>query len=505
MQNLFASTLKGLTWSSIGTFTKAFLQIGYSAVMARLLSPADFGLMAMCMMAITFGDYFSRMGMAHAIIQKVELSENEVRSAFSTSFALGLLFSALMFFTAPIVGAAFSVPEIEPLIRILSVAFLFNGFAVTSSGLLRRNLEFKAMAMIEISSYLICYFGIAMYLALNDYGVFSLVYAYLAQQFYTAALYYLATRHSLKPFYHWGTYKPLFAFGSKISFIGLLEFTSQYVDTFIIARILGASKLGIYNRAFTIIQLPAYYLTSSLTNVIFPVFSKVQTDLNKFQKAYLTSYTLMSALLFPICFGVAAASKEVVLILLGKNWEEAIPILTILSIATPFKLLSFFGKIVCDATANLKWKIILEVVFLVAITAMFFAFNKYGLVAFALIVLVFELLKNIAYSFIVKDLLNLSLTTTLFVYYPGIFNAILAYAGIYIVTTLLHLTNIHVLILFFIQFLTGSMIFLMFTLLFPRHALKIALTDIFSKLTFDNPTTVALLCRLNWYREFQRS
>ena len=145
MKNLTAKTIHGVSWNLVATVSNTILQIGYTAIMARLLSPSDFGLMAMAMVVIKFGDYFSKMGMAQTLVQKPDLSNDDIRSVFTTSIMMGLIFSALMFVFAPMFQYVFESEEVVPVIKVLSINFLLKGLSITALGLLGKELEFKKL------------------------------------------------------------------------------------------------------------------------------------------------------------------------------------------------------------------------------------------------------------------------------------------------------------------------------------------------------------------------
>jgi O-antigen/teichoic acid export membrane protein len=313
LKNLTAKTIHGVSWNLIATVVSTVLQIGYTAVMARLLTPSDFGLMAMAMVVIKFGDYFSKMGMAQALVQKPDLNNDDIRSVFTTSVIMGLIFTAIMYFFAPLFKYLFESEQVVPVIEVLSINFMLKGLSITSLGLLGKELKFKKLAIINMTTFLVCNIGIGVYLAYDGFGVFSLVYAGISQQIIMLLISYVWTRHDIRPLVSWKVYKPLLSFGGRISIISIFEYIGSSLDTFFIAKFHGALNVGLYNKARMLVYLPTYKLTTSVSRVIYPAFSKLQNNKEKLGKAYLSTTTLMSAVLFPICFGVFSASREIVI------------------------------------------------------------------------------------------------------------------------------------------------------------------------------------------------
>jgi len=499
--NLTTKTVQGISWNLFATISNTVLQLVYTAVMARLLSPSDFGIMAMAMVVIKFGDYFSRMGMSQALVQKPDLNNNDIRSVFSSSVIMGMFMALLMVLLAPLFQYLFNTDEIVPLIRLLSLIFLLKGLSITSLGLLGKNLDFKKLSLIDILSFVVCNMGIGIHLAYNDFGVYSLIYAVLSQQLLMFIVSYTLVRHDIRPLFVWKVYKPLLSFGGRTSIISFLEYIGSSIDTFLIARFFGSVKLGLYNKARMLVYLPTYKLTASVSKVIFPAFSKIQNDKNKLGKAYLSAITLISALLFPICFGIFSASEEIVMVVLGNQWTDTIPLLAVLSFAIPFKLLSHFGGILCDATAHLNIKLVFQSLYLLFLSTIFYFFKDYGVIVFPVIVLIAEFLRNVSYMFIVEKITGINIKDIILAYIPGIIIGVIVGLAIYSVTVLLSPIKIPLFIKLTIQILTGGIFLLIFGLIYPHRKLKAIIQERFTNISSIHK----VLFRLKWYRKAMTS
>lgn len=468
--------------------------------MARLLDPSAFGLLAMASVTLNFGNQFSKMGMAQVIVQKKDLRTVDIRSVFTTSTMLGVLFFLVFYFTAPLFNHVYNTEEIVPLIQLMSITFILRGLSVTSLSMLGKNLEFKKLAIFDITSYVICNMGIGIGLALNGFGVYSLIIAGISQQLFFLILAYFNVRHNIMPFYNWKVYKPLLSYGGKVSIIGFLEFIVQQLDTFLIARFFGATKTGLYSKARIIVMLPTYNLTVSLSKVIFPALSQLQDNKEKLRKAYTSSITIVSAFLFPICIGIFAASEEIVLVLLGDKWVESIPLLAILSFAAPFNLLSHFGGILCDATANLNKKFVFQVFHLILIGTLFYLFKGYGLIAFPVIILIGEIFRNVLYIFITKNIISVSIFYILKTYFSGILIGTLVFLGIYSITTMLNILQATLIVKFIFQFITGLVLLLIFGFVKPIGPLKRVLIERSKDFPVINFKGKNILLYIGWYK-----
>lgn len=476
-ENLTAKTVRGIKWSSASTFTNAAVQLGYSALMARMLGPKEFGLVAMSGLVLRFGSYFAQMGMSQALINKKDLSKEDIRVGFTSSFILGAFFFALAWVLAPLSVYIFKNDELTSVLRVSCLSLLLNGLSSTSTSLLRRRLEFKAMAIIEIASYIVGYVVIGLLLAYNGFGVWSLVYASLAQATLVTVISYLFARHSLLLFFNWAYYKPLFAFGSKMSLIQFVEFLGVNLDSILIGRFLGEVSLGLYNRATVVIQHPINMITMSVTKVLFPAFSRIQGETDRLRKTYLLAISFIAMLMLPICAGIAAASKEVIAIMLGPKWEAAIPILQILSVSIPFKILTHFSGVICDATANLKWKIILNIVYVPFLAVVCYFMSSYGIVGFSFAIFITTFTKNLVYTVIVKDILKFKYREILQAYTQGLFSAIITGACIYVVAWTLGNMNVPTLFILIAEIITGALSLLLSLFISPDKSLLLQLAE----------------------------
>jgi len=499
VKNLTTKTVHGVSWNLIATVSNSVLQIVYTAIMARLLTPSDFGLMAMAMVIIKFGNYFSKMGMAHALVQKKDLTNDDIRSVFTSSIFMGLLISFIIYITAPSFQYVFDTKDVVPLIKLLAITFVLKGLSITSLGLLGKNMEFKTIALIEISIYVVGNMGIAIFLAYQGMGVYSLIYGGIAQQILMFIISYSSSKHDLRPLFNWKVYKPLFSYGSRKTLISFLEYIGSSIDTFLIARFFGSVKLGLYKKARMVAILPTYNLTLSISKVIFPAFSTIQNDQPKLGKAYLSSLTLVSAFLFPISLGISAASEEIILVILGEQWTDAIPMLTVLALVAPFTLTSHFGGVLCDATAKLNVKFIFQLVYVILLSSLFFIFRNHDIYVYPVLILCAVFVKNMGYIFLAKNILNLNFFSILSTYLPGLLIGIAVYIGIYFSTILLNMLALPLLFKFIIQIIVGGIILLTFGLVLPFGRLKAVLIERLRALNYSSKISSFLL-NFRWYR-----
>ena len=406
-QNLTAVTVHGLKWSYASTVVTVVFQIGVTAVLARILTPAAFGLVAMAAVFLGFGQYFAQMGAGQAVVQRPELSRDDVKTAFTTSVLIGLAFCGLFIALAPFTEALFpDTPDVVQVTRVMAITFIIGGFTATTQGLLRRRFAFRAIALTEIGSYLLGYATVGLTLALLDFGAWSLVAASLAQGALAAAAYTTLCRRDVGVGLKATSFKNIYAYGSRVSIIGFAEFIGYNLDKLWTGHFLGSQAMGLYTRAVNIAGMPLYYLTTSLSRVLLPGYSRIQSERARLKSVYLATITVIAAIIIPISWGVAGAAEEVILTLLGPRWVTAAPVLTVLALGVPLTLLSHFGAILCEATATLNAKIAISAGRIAWIAVLLVALDGYGVVGIAVAYVLAELIVHLCYLFVMRRLLS---------------------------------------------------------------------------------------------------
>jgi O-antigen/teichoic acid export membrane protein len=430
--SLTQKTFTGLKWSTASTIINAGVQVGYTAVMARLLDPKDFGLFAMASLFMRFGNYFAYMGLGKALVQKVKIDEYDIRATFTLSLILSIVVAIIMILIAPLSELIFKTPNLAPLVRILALGFIVNGLTSTSIALLRRDFNFKGSSIAEMISFVLGYVTVGVVLAYLDYGVYALVLTQISQGFLLLIIYYSMTKHSLKLYFNIDRYKSLFAFGGKVSLISFFEFISGNFDTFFIGRLFGAGTLGFYNRAQMLVQLPVYYLSNSFGKVFFPAFSVMQDNYSRLAKNYGDALMVLSFVLFPMCIGIAIYAEPIVLTLLGNDWRESIILLRFISLYIPFRFLIPISGLVCEAIAKLNFKIVLETSYIIIGAILVMIFREYGIRAFILILLTLDILRNIYYLYQIEVFLDVKHFTFIKKYIPAFYTSLLIAASMYL-------------------------------------------------------------------------
>lgn len=333
--NLKQKTISGLTWSGIGTGSKLISQFITTAILARYLSPTDFGLVAMAMVFTEFASIFSDMGISSALIQKKDATEGHYSSAFWLNIIVGLALTLSMILVSPLVMKFYDRPQLQPILIALSFNFILSSLTIIQQTLLNKNLEFKKLTLRDIIAVL----GssvIGIFLALKGYGVWSLVWQTLSFTVMNAVL--LWTLSSWRPCFIFSIpcIKDIFKFGSHVLGSSLLYYFRRNTDKLLIGKFLGTPSLGLYSLAYKIMMYPLHHVTWVVNKVMFPVFSKMQEDLPKLQNTYCRLLKTVSLITFPLMSGFIFIAPDFIHTIYGSQWEPVVFLIRILCVSGLF-------------------------------------------------------------------------------------------------------------------------------------------------------------------------
>ena len=351
----------GVGWGTLSTIVVTCLQLVFMAVMARLLEPADFGLVAMANVSLRFFSFFAQMGTAPALVQKPSLDPGDIAAALAISLGISCLFFGLAQISAPIFESFFNMPELGLIIRVLSFNFIIGGLSTISMAVLQRSTNFRAISLIEIASYVIGYGIVGLGASQYGFGVWSLVAAFITQSFMTAILSYALTRHPLSIRHSAIQRQHFLSYGGRYSIIGFIEFLATNIDALVVGKVLGASAAGFYNRASLLANLPVQQPSNILTKALFPIMSDVgKNQKDKQAMSLQLSFQLVGSYAFAISTGMYVAVSDIVYVLLGDKWLDTVPILKMLTWSVGPAYISHVAGVTLDSMNKLSIKLTIQ-------------------------------------------------------------------------------------------------------------------------------------------------
>ena len=403
----------GVGWGTVSVATVTVLQLVFMAVMARLLDPAHFGLIAIANVSLRFFSYFAQMGIAPALIQKPTLEEGDVRAALALSLMISSIFCLLALCSAPLIGHYFEMIDLAAVTQVLALNFVILGFSSISTGLMQRNGAFREIAIIEIISYVVGYGLVGLIAANSGAGVWALVAAFMSQTVLSAILGYAVIRYPLG-LRHTAVQRGHFLhYGGKYSVIGFIEFLSSNIDALLVGKLLGASSAGFYNRAALLANLPVQQPANVLTKVLFPIMSSIGNQHDKQSISLQLSTLLVGSYAFAVGAGIYAAAPDIVRVLLGNKWLEAIPLLQVLAWSVGPLYVSHVAGVTLDSMNQLsiKFKIQMSMLALMMILFALFAPSA-SATSIAMVVVVAEWIRLVIMSLVLTRVLKISLQET---------------------------------------------------------------------------------------------
>lgn len=410
--NLTARAASGLRWSYLGYATLLAVNLVYTAVISRLLDPAAFGLMALANLVVLFAQLFSRMGLASAVVQKPKLSTEDIRAASTVGIALGAACFVAVWVLSPAISDLFRQPALSPILRALGVSFIFQGWAATSMGLLRRQLRFRELSLINVGTYVLGYLVVGIGSALLGAGVWSLVAAALVNQGSLAVWQFAVVPHPVRPVLRWEPYREVWGYGMRLSGAHLMDYVGSNLDTFVVGRVASTAVIGQYSRAYYLIFQPfRNYLSQALTTVLFSHLSRVQSDSARLRRAYLSVLSLAAIQLFPACAGIAVAAPELVRVVLGPQWDLAATIVPWFAVAGACSVLSALSQVFAEARADLNRSLAVQgvwILLLAGLLAVALRFRSHGVWVFGAAVAVSEIARHLGYLELMRRNLRLS-------------------------------------------------------------------------------------------------
>lgn len=345
--------------------TLTVFQLIFMAVMARLLEPADFGLVAIANVSLRFFSYFSQMGITPGLIQKQILEDGDISAALAISLCVSSIFFLIAIATAGLIESFFEIQNISIVVRILAINFIIVGFSSVSLGIIRRNREFRALATIEVISYLLGYGLVGLTTAYSGAGVWALVAAFMTQSSMIAIFAYAKTKHTLAIKHTSAQRKHFLNYGGRYSVNGFIEFLTSNIDAIAIGKILGETSAGFYNRALLLANIPVQQPANILTKALFPIMSRFSSENEKQSISFQLSVLLVGSYSFAVGMGIYISAPNIVSVMLGDKWLNATPILEILALSVGPIYVSHVASVALDSMneLNKKFRIQLSALF----------------------------------------------------------------------------------------------------------------------------------------------
>lgn len=319
-ESLKQKTTKGLFWSSVERFSNQGVSFIFSIILARILAPSDFGIVAMIGIFFAVAQSFVDSGFSNALVRKTDRREEDLSTCFYFNIGVGIVAYIVLFLIAPFIADFYNQPILSPIIRITGLGVVLNSLCVVQQALFTIRIDFKSQAKVTLSATIIS--GIVgVVLAYLEYGVWALVWQGVVMSLVRMGLLWLMSKWRPKAGFSKDSFHYLFGYGSKLLASGLLDTIYNNIYPIVIGKFYTPAQLGNYSRALSFAQLPSSNITSILQRVTFPVLSTIQDDMPRLQTDYRRLLKLSAFIVFPLMMGLAAVAFPVIRIILTPKWE----------------------------------------------------------------------------------------------------------------------------------------------------------------------------------------
>jgi len=327
---LTRSAVWGALWQLVGAGWQTAIQLGASMVLARILCPADFGIMGMAIIVQGIVKQSGDLSVATGVIAKGDVTQEDLSTAFWTSLAIRTLLFFITFAIAHHAAIFYESPEVKWVLRTISFTFFFSAFSVIPAALLKKNLRFGLSKMIEGSGFLLQSLLAILFAVVFDMHYWALVISLLIANFTQTCIICFCARWLPSFVFSRSSFRYMFRYGINGMGSSLMGYFSQNLDYLIVGKLLGASSLGIYEFAYRIPYIAFNRVATPISTVLFPILSQVQNDNERLGRGYIKVAKFIAIILFPVLGGLAAVANQAVAVLWGDQWLAAIIPLQIL-------------------------------------------------------------------------------------------------------------------------------------------------------------------------------
>ncbi|MGQ9730140.1 MAG: lipopolysaccharide biosynthesis protein [Candidatus Zipacnadales bacterium] len=380
--DLTGKTVSGVVWIGATQFARNLVSLVSTAILARLLTPEDFGLVGMATVVTNFAGMFSNFGLSEAAIQRRQLTAEQSSNLFWLNVGTGLVLAVIVAAISPLAAAFYRQPEVAPLTAVVGLSLFLLGMAAQPNALLLRAMRFRAVSLVQLVAVVFANGGAIGVAALGG-GVWALIFQIVAHPLAQAITVWLVLPWRPQWFRRRTGTASLVAFGGKFTLIRAIQAGATNVDAALIGRLSDASALGYYSRAMQLLRWPLATIVGALEGVVVSPLARLQDEPHRLASAYTRAVRMLAAIAMPVIAALAVYAPEVVLLVYGPQWQPTILIFRVLCIASAWWVLFTTVEWLFTATgqmdAFLRWASVQSGTFVVC----FAVGARYGVIGVA--------------------------------------------------------------------------------------------------------------------------
>lgn len=417
-------------WSAVSTVGRFALQLAAQVVLARTLGPDIFGVFAIGMVVFTFATFVSGFGFSWSLLQRTTLRDEDIRFAWTWQLIAGVMTMLALYLLAPLLAAYFKEPRAQAVIEWLSIACLLTAAAAPATYLLQRDLNFRAVGLIQVLSYGAGYLGVGVPMALLGWGAASLVAAWLVQAAVLLIASYALKPHAVRPLFWYPDAASAIGTGRAVFFTNIVNWFLNNMDRVLIGRLLNAQALGLYNVAYNLATMPNTLLLGALQPAFLAAGARLQNELQRLGGAYLQMLATIFVLGLPAFVFLSLISADLVSLLYGPQWSEAAWVLAILFLSMPAYVVWGLSTPVLWNTGRKHYEFALQLPILALGALAFYMFAGQGIRAAAAVAALLLVLRAFVIGTAAMRAVQLRLTTLLPHVARGLLLSALCAAGV---------------------------------------------------------------------------
>lgn len=352
---------KGMMWNAVERFSSQGIQFILTIIIARILSPDDYGLVAMLGVFIAIAQSLIDSGFSNALIQKRNRTEVDYNTMFYFNIVASILMYLLLFVSAPWIGMFYNQPQLVKIVRVLGILLITNSFGTIQMTRLTIALDFKKLAITALLSVIISG-SLGVWMAYHGFGVWTLVFQMLLSNLSWTVILWLFAKWTPKWCFSWFSFRSLFSFGSKLLFSNLLHTLYTNMYSLVVGKYFNASVLGYFNRAYTLGQFPVQNFGNIVQKVLYPIQCQYQDEDEKFNKIFISYLRISGFVLFPLMIGFAVLAAPVISLLLTDKWLPAVPLLQIICLSMMWLPIMQANVAVLDAKGRTDYHLQAEII-----------------------------------------------------------------------------------------------------------------------------------------------
>ncbi|MBR9921766.1 MAG: lipopolysaccharide biosynthesis protein [Bacteroidetes bacterium] len=423
--------LKGMFWTYLDQFGGQIIQFAVSVVLARILLPEEFGIIAILMVFIAVSNSLVTSGFGQALIRKKDVDELDYSSVFYVNLIVSIIVYGLLYLSAPLIANFYEDPRLVSLTRVIGLGTIIGAFSLVQTARLTQRMDFKTQMTIRIPS-LILGGAVGIWAALNGYSYWSLVMQMLTTQFVSVLQLWIRTGWYPKRIFSLDRVRSMFAFGSRLMLSGLLDTIYKNIYVILIGKYFSQAQVGFYNRANNTKQLPVSNISNALTKVTYPLFAKIQDDDIRLKAVYKQIMQQVIFWIAPILIGSAVVGEPLFRFVFTEKWLPAVPYFQVLCIVGILYPLNSYNLNVLKVKGRSDLFLRLEVIKKVLITISLFIALPFGVIGLVWSQVALSIIAYGINSYYSGYFINYGIWEQVRDISPTILNAIIMGAGVWL-------------------------------------------------------------------------